>query len=321
MTYSAGSNIQAADYNSFATLSLSMNQMYADLFPNSIPSVIGTFNPSDNCTYGYGQTALTSVSADTTVNSAEWSQLFDVMRKTGTHQNTIVTPPLPSTNPPIGASIVAYTGLNSVISLLNSNRFNLGTAQTAASSHTFTQPGATIPWTNSLTFTFRIDFGTWNNARYFFNSGGFLAISGSYAPNGAPTPEDTYWINTLSDMSPLIFNFSTTLPNIPGGASNTGFYGLTTSYPATPIYKHSYGTSPYASSYIEVNAKFVNAVGSDGLLEFFVNMVDNESNPIKEPKAGTTTFNIQESHSTSQIIYPGSVTVSPVGANSGFVIT
>ena len=319
MTYSTGSNIQAADYNSFATSALSMNQMYADLYSNAVPSVIGTFNPSDGCTYGYGQTGLTPVTASTVISLSEWNSLFDVVRKTGAHQGTSVVPPLPATNPPAGSNIQAYSGLGSLINTLNSNRFNLAALQTSQSSHTFIQPPATIPWTNSLTFTYRVDFGSWNNARYFFNAGGFLAISGTYAPPGAPTPEETFWIGTLSDMSPLIFNYSTTLPNLLGGGSAVGFYGLTTAYHATPIYKHSYGTSVYTTNYIEVNAKFVNAVGTDGLLEFYVRMVDNDITP--NPKTGATTFNIQESHSTGQIVYPGSISIASVGANSGFIAT
>lgn len=319
MTYSTGSNIQASDYNSFATIAGGMNQLYADLYPNTIPSVIGTFNPSDNCTYGYGQTGLTSVSGASTIHSTEWNNLFNVIRKTGTHQGTVVQPPLPAVNPPAGSSIQAYSGLSSLISTLNSNRFSLAAGQTASVSHPFTQPGAVIPWTTSLTFTCRVDFGSWNNARYFFNSGGFLAISGTYTPVGVPTPEEAYWIGTFSDMSPLIFNYSTCLPHLLGGGSAVGFYGLTSVYHATPIYKHSYGTSLYTANYVQVNAKFVNAVGTDGLLEFTIQMIDNDITP--NAKTGTTTFNIQESHSTSQIIYPGSVSVASVGANSGFVAT
>jgi hypothetical protein len=319
MTYSSGSNIQAADYNSFATYSLSMNQMYADLYPGTVPSVPGTFNPSDNCTYGYGQTALTPVTASSVIQLTEWNNLFNVIRKTGAHQGTSVVPPLPASNPLAASNIQAYSGIGSLVNVLNSNRFNLAPLQTLQTSHTFVQPAPTIPWTHSLTFTYRVDFGSWNNARYFFNSGGSLAISGTYTPVGAPTPEETYWIGTFSDMSPLVFNYSTTLPHLLGGGSAVGFYGLTTAYHATPIYKHSYGTSVYTANYVEVNARFVNAVGTDGLLEFYVRMIDNDVTP--NAKSGTTTFNIQESHSTGQIVYPGSIGITSVGANTGFVAT
>lgn len=320
MTYSPGSNIQAADYNSLATSSLSMNQMYADLYPNTIPSVLGTFNPSDNCTYGYGQAALAPVTALSAIHTTEWNNLFNVIRKTGAHQGTIVQPPLPAVNPVVGNAITSYPGITSLITTLNSNRFNLAPAQNTQSSHSFIQPAPTIPWTHSLTFTLRADFGSWNNARYFFNAGGFLAISGTYVPVGAPTPEEIYWMGTFSDMSPLIFNYSTTLPNLLGGGSAVGFYGLTTAYHVTPIYKHSYGTSVYTTNYIQVNAKFVNAVGTDGLLEFTIQMIDNDVTP--NAKTGTTTFNIQESHSSGQIVYPGpAVSVASVGANNGFVAT
>jgi hypothetical protein len=312
MTYSTGSNIQAADYNGFATLANGMNQMYADLYPGTVPSVPGTFNPSDHCTYGYGQTGLTPVSSATTIQLTEWNNLFNVIRKTGTHQGTTVVPPLPAVNPIAGSSIAAYSGLGTLISALNSNRFSLAPAQNTQSSYAFPQTVATIPWTNSLTFTFRVNFGSWNNARYFFNSGGFLAISGTYTPVGVPTPEEAFWIGTFSDMSPLIFNYSTTLPHLLGGGSAIGFYGLT-------IYKHSYGTSIYTTNYVDVNAKFVNAVGTDGLLEFVVRMIDNDVSP--NPKTGTTTFNIQESHSTGQIVYPGSVSITSFGSNNGFVAT
>jgi hypothetical protein len=285
MTYSAGNPIQASDYNTFATAALGMNQIFADLYPGA------TTLP--NAGYGYGQTpALTSVSIGNNVTAAQWTALFQTIRKSGTHQGTTVVPPLPVADPVIGGTIAAYntpSTLATLITLLGTNRFNLAAGQSTTNIGT-SYPQSSGAWINSLTWTVRANLTTWNNARYFFNSGGFLGLNGSYSP--VVTPEDAQWQSMFTTMSPLKFSANTTAPFSGGGGTAIGFYQLTTSY-------------------IQVEAKLAAAAGTNGQIDFRVTLVDNDSSLPKDPKNGTTTYRIDETHASgANVAWPGSVSTS-----------
>ncbi len=304
MTYATGGDIAALDYNTFSTLTGGMNEVFGDLHSGA------TTLP--NAAFGYGQSSLpTSVSAGNTITAVQWASLFQTMRLSGTHQGTTVVPPLPASNPSIGASIAAYnspTTLATLVSLLRTNKLNLAVGQTSTTNASYAQPGAT-PWTNTLTYSFNADFGTWNNARYFFNSGGFITLSGAYSP--VSTPEDAQWASTFATMNPLKFAATATTPfsgtNVGTAA---GFYGLSTSYQA--VYQKPYGAGGvYTNSYIQVNAKLAASAGTNGVVNFTVILVDLDPTP--GAKAGTTTYTLAEFHSAGAVVYPGTATLTSLG--------
>lgn len=304
MTYTTGGDIQASDYNTFATAVLGMNQIFADLYPGA------TTLP--NAGYGYGQTpALTSVSIGNDIAATEWAALFQTIRKSGTHQGTAVVPPLPVSDPVTGDTIAAYntpSTMATLITLLGTNRFNLAAGQSTTTVGTsYAQPGGT-PWINSLTFTMRVNLSSWNNARYFFNSGGFLGLNGSYSP--IVTPEDAVWQSMFTTMSPLKFSANSTAPNTGSGGTAIGFYQLTTLYQT--IYLKPYlGGGYYNANTIQVDAKLAAAAGTNGQIDFRVILTDNDSSLPKDPKNGTTTYRMDETHATgSNVAWPGTVTTS-----------
>ena len=303
MTYSAGNPIQASDYNTFATAALGMNQIFADLFPGA------TTLP--NAGYGYGQTpALTSVSIGDNVTAAQWTALFQTIRKSGTHQGTVVVPPLPVLDPVIGDTIIAHntpSTMATLITLLGTNRFNLAAGQSTTNVGT-SYPQTSGAWINTLRWTVRANLGTWDSARYFFNSGGFLGLNGSYSP--IVTPEDAQWQSMFTTMNPLKFNANATTPFSGGGGTAIGFYQLTTSYQT--IYQKAYGGGGYYStSYIQVEAKLAAAAGTNGQIDFRITLVDNDSSLPKDPKNGTTTYRIDGTHASgANVAWPGSVSTS-----------
>jgi hypothetical protein len=319
MTYTTGGPIQAADYNALATLALSdsMNKVFADAYPGA------TTLPDAG--FGYGQTpALTSVSTGDPVTAVHWSNLFQTIKKCGTHQGTTVVPPLPVTDPVAGDVIVVFntpTALSVITTLINTNRFNIAPGQSTLTLGTsYSQPGAAIPWTTSLLFSYNVDFGNWDNARYFFNSGGSLNLNGSMAPLiPTPTPEEAMWISMFGDMNPLVFNWNSTSPNAGGGGTSIGFYNLTTSYQS--IYNKAYGgIGYYSGSYVSVRAKLANTAGTSGLINFTIELVDADLTPT--PKLSTTTYRVDTIRATGvDVSYPGTVTISTSGANTGFTAT
>lgn len=315
MTYETGGPIQAIDYNTFATLANSVNEVFADLYPGA------TTLP--NAAYGYGQTpALTPVAIGDNVKASEWAALFQAMKNCGTHQGTTVVPPLPASNPVIGDIVTAYnTPLGAVLSTISSlrtNRYNLAPLQsTLITGSNFVQPAGTIPWTDSLVFTCQANFGSWNNARYFFNSGGSLNINGSYSP--VVTPDDVLWSTLLNNMSPLVMDWDSTTPSVGIGGTSIGFYGLTTSY--QQIYHKNGGGSgyyAYGATTLRVEAKLNAAPGTNGLVDFRISLLDNDVSPAT--KTSVTTFRIDNKKSSGAIVYPGpAVTVTAVGGTNGFV--
>jgi hypothetical protein len=314
MTYITGGDIQALDYNTFATLGIGMNEVFGDDHPGvtTLP----------NAGFGYGQTpVLTSVSIGNVITAAQWSALFQTIRKSGAHQGTTVVPPLPASDPVTGDVIEAYntpSTLATLVALIRTNRFNLAVGQsTLTAGTTYAQPGAANPWTNTLTWNYQVNFGSWNNARYFFNSGGKINLNGSNPT--VVTPEDIQWNAMLTAMSPLVFNYTSTTPNTGSGGTAIGFYDLTTSYQT--IYLKTYGGGGYYStSSITVQAKYNAAAGTNGLVDFRIILDDNDPTP--NPKTSTTSYRVDNVRATgANIAYPGTISVATVGANSGFVAT
>jgi hypothetical protein len=314
MTYTTGGNIQAADYNAFSTLSTGMNELFADSNSGATTLPLAGF--------GYGQTpALTGVVAGNSVQAIEWAALFNTMKNCGTHQGTVVVPPVPSVNPVATNTIAAFnspSSLASVIALLKTNKYNIAALQSTVVAGTpHAQPAGAKPWSTSLVWNYQANFSSWNNARYFFNSGGAVLLNGSYSPS--VTPEDAEWVTLLTNMSPLSFKAESTSPATGTGGTSVGFYGLTTSY-QTVYNKVAGGGGTYSTSSILVQAKLAAAAGTNGLVDFKISLLNGDLTP--NPKTSTTTYQVDIKRSSGAIVYPGPVvTVASVGANDGFVAT
>lgn len=248
MAYSSGSLIEATDYNSRV---------------NSINSV--WFN--DVAEYGYGQTALTTVAAENTVTAAQWASMVNTIAAMANHQGTTITA---RTAPVTGDIIEILAAVDIDITKTTTNRLNAVasgsqfTGWTGTSAKTTATSGAT--WT--ITFTHTIDFGSPNQARYFFNAGGRIKIDFSKTSTG--DQGDAEWNDLASTLCGDIFITAGGTQTIAGTsytgttkiggtgtpdtlASSTGWYGLTTS--DTRLYRQYADTAPYTSNNIEVNAK------------------------------------------------------------------
>jgi hypothetical protein len=265
-----------------------MNSVYAD---TNIGATTFT-----NASFGYGQLpALTPVTVGGTILASQWDALFQTIRKAGTHQGTTVVPPLPVSDPIPGGAIIAYNTppLATTIASLTSNRFNIALGQYAlvnAIGSPFTAP----TWTHTLTYTFTANFGTWDGARHFFNTGGAIYISGAHP---AGSGDDAEWHGMLLSMSPLVFNYGATTPNIGTPGPIGGFWNIVTAPFINPltasyqtVYTQTYLISPYSGSYIQVNARLGAAAGTAGseVITFQVVLFQADSGTLFQPKVGTT---------------------------------
>ena len=258
MTYSVGGQIQASDYNGFVGTT-AVNAAYSS--SAAATSKMAALMGVGYGNRGYGQTSasLATVAVGNTVAAAQWNNLRSAMSAMNTHQGSGLTlQPVVSA----GGTILAEDGtlsrpnISTLITSLDTNRLNASiTDMTVTAALTSSQAAG---WTGTVQHVFTAVFGTVDQARYYFNSGGQIRFSGSNT--GATTPAGTAWATLLSAMGTISFGASTTTYTGSGGTitNNIGYYGLTTS--PQQIFIHN-GAAPYGGIYYAISIQ-TNAIGT-----------------------------------------------------------
>lgn len=252
MTYSAGGLIEATDYNGFANTTANANV-------NGVWSV----GAGDR---GWGQTALSTVSAAGTITATQWASLVNTISSMGAHTNTTITSRVAPTT---GSTIQILSNLNTDLTNITANRNNAAANGTQFTGWTGTnsKTGGTSGATWSITFTNTVTFDSANAARYFFNAGGRIRLDVSKTATGdLGDPEWNDLANTLcgdvfftgaagsKTIAGTAYTGTTRIggtgtPNILSTA--TGYYALTPGAAATIIYKQFADTAPYTANFIQ----------------------------------------------------------------------
>jgi hypothetical protein len=234
MSYASGGLIQASDYNGFQ---------------GSVNTLWGAGSGG----YGYGQgSTLAAVSAASqTVAASEWATLIARITSMQQHQSNN-TSGVPSQ--PTSGSIVTYLStLNSAITTITNNRFN-----TAAYGTDITAANATSSsWYNYKHSAYSVTFGSYDQARYFFNAGG--RIYQSMSVSGSLTSKDTDWQGLVQNG--VAYNYIDANNQYRSGSgynqtifSNTyGFLNIpnnNNAYETLRLYSTS-GTDSYSSNYAQ----------------------------------------------------------------------
>lgn len=280
MTYAQYGLIQANDYNSLVG---TLNTVWAS----------GTGNT------GYGQTALPTVQTGGIVGATEWAALVNKISSIASHQNSTITS---VTAPASGDSIKFINAINTNLTTITNNRLN---ASAQASSVTTTRT-TTTTWTDKATFTTTVTFASAAAARYFFNTGGQLAITCSHGSAGSTGIDKVFYdlctafgTVTLSGGSATIAGTSFTGTTKTGGSgvlntdytisTTTGYHALTTT--PVEIFKQTAtgALSKYVTSFINVTAK-VDATG--GIITFVTTVDENWSSGIGLPVSVGTSMNM-----------------------------
>jgi len=256
MTYTVGGLIEATDYNGFVSTS-----------GNNVNSLWSTGSTDK----GYGESAISTVSAGGTVTATQWATLVNTLSSLGNHQGTTITS---RTAPTTGNIIEILANVSADINSLTSARGNAvasGTeivTFTGTTSKTTATGSGTTPWT--ITFTHTVTFASANAARYFWNAGGIVRLRVSKTSTG--TDADDEWndlAGTLMNEIRLVGrvgNANQTIAAVtytgvnktvgtgtPTIQATVGWYQLTTS--DTNLYQQFADTSPYTGQYILVKAK------------------------------------------------------------------
>jgi hypothetical protein len=256
MTYTSGQLIQATDYNGFVST-------------NSGANINATWNST------YGQTALSTVAAQSTVTATQWASLNNTLTTIGTHQGTTLTS---RTSPVAGNTIAILSNLGTDLGTVYTNRFNAASSGaqvvnwTGTSSQTTQIGNINSSWT--ITFTAAATFANATAATNFFGSGGIFKIQFSKSSTG--TSADTAWNNFVTNVCGVVYFSSDATSKTIGaltsfqgtkvvGGSGTPTVGTAIGYnqlTGTPqtIFQQNDTTYNYTGDYVRVQASVSGAV-------------------------------------------------------------
>jgi hypothetical protein len=261
MTYASGSTILAADYNGLVGTN-----------PNTASGTLNTVWATGGTTAGYGQSALATVTAGGTILASSWANLVNTTASAATHQGTSITG---VTAPSTGGVITYLSAIPTNLTTIYNSRLNAAT-QGSTTSNTVTTAST---WTSAATFTQTVTFANGDAARYFFNSGGQLAITCSHPAgsginlllNNLASNVGTVVLSAPSSGTATIAGTSYSgVQRVGGGgnsptvSTNSGYYALTSSNANIYYQTASTGPSGYLSTNINIFARTNGTVGSNG---------------------------------------------------------
>lgn len=251
MTYVVGGKVQALDYNTFANAAANINPIW------------GQTNAGQT---GYGQANIANVAIGDKITSTQWTYMVDSLNATRRHQINANTN-IANTQVEVGDKVVILNGLVSditnAIAAIQVNPLNAfsqgGTSASTGQNNT--------SWQNILTFQIDVPFGSYNQARWFFNSGGQIGISVSHGAAGGINDliaglcnnMGTIWLSAPNSgtvtLAGTTYNGVTRMGGS-GGTVNTnnGFYSLGTQTLYTATSGSGFLGGRYASSFITLSA-------------------------------------------------------------------
>ena len=180
--YLTGNNITAAQFNELVD---SYNKLWSDDYTTVLPS------DTDKTThiFGWGQTQVDTVDPQTIITADHTNHLLSQINAGIWHitGNQTLLQPKRSASTAISASV--YTSIYNVISttittmklLINADSVLLDTGLSSTDS-------AGLVWADDLQCTQMFEFSNYNEARYFFNSGGQITVDMSTSNGGSYTP-------------------------------------------------------------------------------------------------------------------------------------
>jgi len=262
MSYAQFGSIQASDFNTLVGGN-----------PTSTANTLNATWAVGSAAAGYGQTAQANVSVGQTIGASEWANLVNRTASAATHQGSSITS---VTAPSAGGVITYLSAIPTNLQTIYTNRRNAATQSSTTSNAVVS--GAT--WTSLATFTHTATFANGDAARYFFNSGGQLAITVSHANttsginlllNQLCTNVGTVVLSSVTSGSATIAGTSYNgITKVGGGgnsptiSTNSGYYNLTTSNANVFYQTASTGPSGYLSTNINIFIKTNGTVGSNG---------------------------------------------------------
>lgn len=262
MSYAQFGSIQATDFNALIGAN-----------PGSTANVLNTVWATGTAGAGYGQTAISNVASGDSITAAKWAALVSNTANAATHQGSSITS---VTAPVTGGTITYLSAIPTNLQTIYTNRRNAASQSSTTSNAVVS--GAT--WSSLATFTHTATFANGDAARYFFNSGGQLAITVSHGNTTAGinlllnqlcTNVGTVVMSSVTSGTATIAGTSYNgITKVGGGgnsptiSTNSGYYAWTTANANVFYQTASTGPSGYLSTNINVLVKTNGTVGSNG---------------------------------------------------------
>jgi len=266
MAYQTGDTILDDEYNTFATGSIGGSATDSA----NVNNIWGT-GSGDR---GYGQTStINRVITGSNVTATQWSTLLSRITTMGNHQGTSLTA---MTSPDAGDEVTIIGAISTNLTSLHTNRLTPAAHGTASTSN-FDSTGN---WTASNIQEVSVTFDSADEARYYFNAGGYITIDPqilSYTDDAKARS----W-NALSQMTGTLNLWAQGCTRSGGADSITvteahtssevtlattiGYYDLTTSYQTVLQRNLTTSGSPYISggaNNIKIEAKSNGTQGSN----------------------------------------------------------
>lgn len=271
---------------------------------NKIIEVVGTGSK----TYGYGQEIKSSaVSKPQIITKEQWDNLrYDILNalihQNGYTPNIVEVAKGEVIGEEAGDPLRAY---DRSIDAARINRFQIAPGQstvTAVETKTYTSS-----WSSSASMTVLIEFGSADEGRYFFNSGGKIKFTSSRT-GGSSTSQNNAWTNILSETGTLEFG---------GTGEVLNYYVLTNVYQT--FYRATLST-PYSANSYTVEALCDVANNSEGTatsVTFRITWTDPYTDPGGPPPGdavdGTLSLSVDEVKASGSLQPSGSFSItSPV---------
>lgn len=316
MSYAQYGLIEASDFNNLVGSATNNGNTAA---VNTLNAVWATGNGAA----GYGQTAVSQVSAGATIAATAWNSLVTNTSNSASHQGSSITA---VTAPSAGDTITYRSAIPTNLSTIYTNRLNAA-SQSGTSSNAVT---TTTTFNNFATFTHTATFANADAARHFFNAGGQLKITVAQTVNS--TAIDQMFVNLCSNVGTVVVsslgNSSTVSINgstfngvtkVGGGGNSPtidatkGYYGLTTANANIFTQVTSQGPSGYLNSFIRVIAKTNGTQGANndnGTVVTIYTIFDEDQNGYAVSAGSRTTLTVTYPTTTYLANTWGTVTLS-----------
>jgi len=317
MSYAQYGTIAASDFNTLVGAN-----------PGSTINVLNTTWATGSVSAGYGQTAEGNVASGDVITASKWANLVNKTASAASHKGSSIT----SVTAPVAGGVITYlSAIPTNLTTIYTNKLN------AASQGTTTSNTATTAstWSDKATFTHTATFANGDAARYFFNSGGQLAITCAHANTTAGI--NLLLNNLCSNVGTVVLSAPTSgtasiagtsysgVTRVGGGgnaptvSTNSGYYAWTTANANVYYQTASTGPSGYLSTNINIFVKTNGTVGTNGDVGNVVTIYtvwDEIPNGLTVGSGSTTTLTVRPPETTNlsntwgTISLAGSVTVA-----------
>lgn len=311
MSYAQYQTIAASDFNGLVGAN-----------PGSTTNVLNTTWATGSASAGYGQTAEANVATGDLITATKWANLVNKTASAASHQGSSIT----AVTAPVAGGVITYlSAIPTNLTTIYTNKLNAATQGSTTSNAV----AAGTTWSDKATFTHTATFANGDAARYFFNSGGQLAVTVSHANTTAGinlllnqlcTNVGTVVMSSVTSGTASIagtsYNGVTKVGgggNAPTVSTNSGYYAWTTANANVFYQTASTGPSGYLSTNINIFVKTNGTVGTNGDVGNVVTIYtvwDEIPNGLTVGTGATTTLTVRPPEVTNLANSWGTITLA-----------